>query len=265
MSFDIRWLACDVKVGNVTGFPPEAGPVAGPALVSVRDADGDSADDLEWARASVERLGDASPWRTFRWHKGQKHFPGFYWSATMSDHVIYESRLELARLLYADFDQTVKSIVAQPFLMKAQVAGQTRRHVPDFFLVKDGGPVVVDVKPRDRLRKEKIAFTLAWSRAVVEDRGWEYEVWSEPPEAEVANLRMLAGYRRNWLFDHRLLDTLIAADFVGAGLRDVPAAVDGWPRRLVWSHLLHLIWIHAYSVDLSTVLSGDHVLSRAAS
>jgi len=122
----------------------------------------------------------------------------------------------------------------------------------------------VDVKPREHLGKETIAFTLAWSRAVVEERGWEYEVWSEPPEAELANLRMLAGYRREWLFDRGLLDALIAAELDGARLRDVPAAADGWPRRLVWAHLLHLIWSHSYSVDLSAVLSGDHVLARAA-
>jgi hypothetical protein len=38
-------------------------------------------------------------------------------------HVIYESRLELARLLFADFDESVRHIVAQPFLLKAYVAG----------------------------------------------------------------------------------------------------------------------------------------------
>jgi hypothetical protein len=229
----------------------------------MRLADGSSADGLDWTRVSAERLESASPWRTFRWYKGQRHFSGSYWSATMSDHVIYESRLELARLLYADFDRAVQSISAQPFLLKAQIAGQVRRHVPDFLLMTDAGPVVVDVKPRLYLSKQKTAFTLAWCRAVVEDRGWEYEVWSEPPEAELANLRMLAGYRRKWLFDRSLLDALIGADLDGARLHDVPAAVADWPRRLVWAHLLHLIWSHAYAVDLRTVLSGDHVLSRA--
>ena len=232
--------------------------------VSVRATDGTSADDLEWSRLSADRLKSASPWRTFRWYKGQTHFPGSYWSATMLDHVIYESRLELARLMYADFDRAVHSISAQPFLLTAQVAGQRRRHVPDFLLVTDTGLLVVDVKPREHLSKEKTAFTLAWCRAVVEDRGWAYEVWSEPPEAELANLRMLAGYRREWLFERGLLDALIAADLDGARMRDVPAAIDGWPRRLVWAHLLHLIWSHAYSVDLCAVLSGDHVLERAA-
>src|SRR6516164_6546571 len=98
----------------------------------MRLADGSSADGLDWTRVSAERLRSASPWRTFRWYKGQRHFSGSYWSATMSDHVIYESRLELARLLYADFDRAVQSISAQPFLLKAQIAGQVRRHVPDF-------------------------------------------------------------------------------------------------------------------------------------
>jgi hypothetical protein len=236
----------------------------GPVQVSVRAADDSSSDSLDWSRVSAEWLTAASPWRTFRWYKEQRHFSGSYWSATMSDHVIYESRLELARLLYADFDRAVQSILAQPFLLKAQIAGQVRRHVPDFLLVTDAGPVVVDVKPRQYLGKEKTAFTLAWCRAAVEDRGWEYEVWSEPPDAELANLRLLAGYRRKWLFDPVLLDALTGADFDGARLRDVSAAIVGWPRRLVWAHLLHLIWSHVYSVDLSTVLSGDHVLSRAA-
>jgi hypothetical protein len=230
----------------------------------VRAADGSSVDGLEWSRISARQLTSAAPWRTFRSYKGQRHFPGSYWSATMSDHVIYESRLELARLLYADFDPSVRSISAQPFLLEMRIEGQVRRHVPDFLLVRDGGPVVVDVKPRQHLGKEKTAFTLTWCKSVVEDRGWEYEVWSEPPEAELANLRMLAGYRRKWLFDPSLLDALAGADLDGARLGDVPARMAERPRRLVWAHLLHLIWSNAYSVNLSTALSGDHVLSRTA-
>jgi hypothetical protein len=46
-------------------------------------------------------LAAGRPWRTFRWHHGQVHFSGWYWAATMRRHVVYESRLELARLLLA--------------------------------------------------------------------------------------------------------------------------------------------------------------------
>jgi hypothetical protein len=55
--------------------------------------------------------------------------------------------------------------------------------------------------------------------------GWEYEVWSEPPEAQLANLRLLAGYRRKWLFNPDLLDALNTADLDGARLRDALEAV----------------------------------------
>ena len=71
-------------------------------------------------------LASAAPWRTFRWHKSQRHYSGTYWSATEHGHVIYESRLELARLLFADFDTSVKRIIAQPFLLSAQVEGAVK-------------------------------------------------------------------------------------------------------------------------------------------
>ncbi|WP_162824261.1 TnsA-like heteromeric transposase endonuclease subunit [Peterkaempfera bronchialis] len=76
----------------------------------------------------------AKPWRTFRNRHGQKHHSGNYWCATMGAHVLYESRLELARLMMADFDPQVVAIAAQPFRIRARVAGRARRHVPDYML-----------------------------------------------------------------------------------------------------------------------------------
>ena len=76
-----------------------------------------------------------------------------YWSATMRDYVVYEARLELARLIFADFDRSVHRILAQPFLLKAKVGGKIRKHVPDYFLATDHGPVVIDVKPGHLLAK----------------------------------------------------------------------------------------------------------------
>lgn len=95
--------------------------------------------------------------------------------------MIYESRLELMRVLFADFGTSVRHIVAQPFLLRAEVAGAARKHIPDYLLRTRTGPLVVDVKPRHRPDKPEIAFTFAWTRQVVESRGWHYEVWTEPP------------------------------------------------------------------------------------
>src|SRR4051794_13877550 len=88
-----------------------------------------------WAEVTRSTLHEAAPWRTFRWHKGQMNYSGTYWSATQGGHVIYESRLELARLLLADFDAAVSGIVAQPFLLMANIGGKYRKHVPDFLLI----------------------------------------------------------------------------------------------------------------------------------
>jgi hypothetical protein len=88
------------------GVRPEA------VSVSIRQSADGSEASLPWERATTEALSLAAPWRTIRWHDGQRHFSGTYWSATDRGHVIYESRLELARLLFADFDGSVNRIFA---------------------------------------------------------------------------------------------------------------------------------------------------------
>ncbi|MFJ8545518.1 TnsA-like heteromeric transposase endonuclease subunit [Streptomyces sp. NPDC093586] len=174
---------------------------AASARVSVRQADECVVEDSEWASAPLDLLRHAQPWRTFRRYKGRQHPSDTYWAATVRDHVIYESRLEPARLLFADFAPDVRQVVAQPFLLKAVVEGRLRRHVPDYPLLTDDGPVLVDVKPRHRLERPKVAFACAWTRAAVASRGRRYEVWSEPDPHELENVRFLAGYRRDWLFE----------------------------------------------------------------
>ncbi|MFE2441640.1 TnsA-like heteromeric transposase endonuclease subunit [Streptomyces sp. NPDC059426] len=207
-------------------------------------------------------LQSASPWRTFRWHKGQKHYSGTYWAATVRDHVIYESRLELARLLYADFDPAVHSIVAQPFLLKAVVEGKARKHIPDYFLTTEHAPVVVDVKPLRRLSNPVVGFTFAWTRRAVESRGWAYEVWSEPPEAELENIRFLAGYRRSWLFDPAILEETRRADLDGVTLGDAVRRVPGHAEPRVRAAIHHLLWRQELRTDLTRPLRPSTVLGR---
>jgi hypothetical protein len=219
--------------------------------------------ELAWDGKAVDERTYGVPWRTFRWYKGQQHYSGFHWSSTERDHVIYESRLELTRLLYADFDPSVRRIFAQPFMLRARVGGAVRRHIPDYLLLTDTGLVVVDVKPRHRLDAPKVAFTFGWTREAVESRGWQFEVWSEPPEAELENVRFLAGYRRDWLFDPELLGELRALDLDGATLGDAFASLPDRPAPLIRSAVLHLLWCREYVVDLERPLSRERLLGRA--
>ncbi|MEU8522568.1 TnsA-like heteromeric transposase endonuclease subunit [Streptomyces sp. NPDC048577] len=238
--------------------------VAAPVRLSVRRGDESVVEDLEWPSVPLGLLREARPWRTFRWYKGQQHYSGTYWSATMGDHVIYESRLELGRLLFADFAPEVRHIIAQPFLLKADVDGKVRKHIPDYLLLTDEGPVVVDVKPRHRLEKPEVAFTFAWTREAVTSRGWQYEVWSEPDPHVLENVRFLAGYRRAWLFDPDLVTLLKTADLDGMSLGDAFRLLPERPRPLVKSTVLHLLWSGHVTTALDRPLSSAHMLWTAA-
>lgn len=214
------------------------------------------------ADADANVLVSAQPWREFRWRAGQKHYSGTYWSATEGRHVIYESRLELARLLFADFDRSVHRICAQPFLLEMRSNGVDRKHIPDYLLITDQGPTVVDVKPAHRLSKPEVSETFAWTRTALEHRGWSYEVWSEPNELELQNLRFLAGFRRPYLFDPSLLAALRRVDTASASIAEVIGALSDWPAPLTRSALFHLLWSQEFAVDICSPLRSSSPLTR---
>ncbi|MGH7734035.1 MAG: TnsA-like heteromeric transposase endonuclease subunit [Gemmatimonadales bacterium] len=138
--------------------------------------------------------------------------PGWYWSATTGGHVICESRLELARLLLADFDPDVVAIAAQPFLLRAQAGGRVRRHVPDFLLIHAGRTVrVVNVKPAARLADPVAAEALAWPGELFEARGWGHEIWTGADRVFLANVRFLAGYRRPGMPPGAVIEVVLEA------------------------------------------------------
>lgn len=232
------------------------------ATVSVRNEETLAEFSTDWGLATVDLLSAAAPWRTFRWYRGQKHYSGSYWSATECAHVIYESRLELARLLYADFDFAVCRIVPQPFLLKATMEGRERRHVPDFLLVDANGPVIVDVKPVARLDDPKVRFSLGWSRKLVESRGWRYEVWSEPPAAELGNMRFLAGFRNPRHFERVLVERIRLDDLVGLTLGEALSVDFGVAAALVRATVFNLIWNQCLAVDLDEPFTGSTMITK---
>jgi hypothetical protein len=182
----------------------------------------------------------------------------------MRAHVIYESRLELARLLLADFDPAIEIIVAQPFQLGARIDGRTWRHVPDL-LLRDrwGATTVVDVKPVELLSVPAVGRTLAWVGEFVKARGWQFEVWSGCDGLLLANVRFLGGYRRSWMFRKELLNEVLAA--VGDG--DTIAAVERCLAthlcaRTVRPALLHLLWRGEITADLRQPLGGMTTLGR---
>lgn len=240
---------------------PSAPPAPSSASLSMRDERMDVRT-FDLPNVDARTMQDSRPWRTFRWWRGQRHYSGLYWSATMHSHVAYESRMELARLLFADRDRSVRAIYAQPFLLTATVSGRIRRHVPDFLLVgADGGLQVVDVKPRARLAKPQVADVLAWAGEVIRASGWGFEVWSDPDPLLLANVRFLAGYRRADLFDSVVLEAVRSVTAEPVSIQAVESTLSlRWPAAVVRPHVLHLLWSGHLNTDLGGRLGGTSLV-----
>jgi len=234
-------------------------------VVSLRAADGGEAS-FPLRQVQARRVIAAVPWRKTRSARGQAHYPGYFWSATMGAHVIYESRLELARLLLADFDRDVVAIAAQPFLLQALVAGRARRHVPDFLLAHaDKSVRVVNVKPASKLAEPRIAEALSWPGRLIEGHGWQYEIWSGADPVLLANLRFLAGYRRPGLLPGDLLDDVLAAVQPGDTIGGVIGRMSGVRRPAeVKAAVLRLLWLQRLATDLAGRLDAGSDLKVAA-
>jgi hypothetical protein len=208
-------------------------------------------------RVALDELVAGLPVREFRWYKGRRHYSGWYWSATTQRMIVYESRLELARIMIADFDPLVAGIAAQPMQLCAPDGHRLRRHVPDLLLVDHGGGVtVVDVKASHKREDPQTRQLMAWTREIVGLRGWGFEDWYEAPQPLLANVTFLAGYRRAAVIDASLVESVRDAVGAGSSIADVERSLSRWDFRLVRPAVLHLLWRGELVTDLSRPLDG---------
>ena len=184
----------------------------------------------------------------------------------MRGHVVYESRLELARILLADHDRGVAAIAAQPFLLEWFDGKRMCRHVPDLLLGgADGSVTVVDVKAASRLQNPSVVAQFAWTRQLCALRGLGFEVWSGTEAALLENIRFLAGYRRPELIASELLPSVLAAAVAPVSVLELERVLDGAGcRGLVRPAVLHLLWSGQLSTDLSRLLDGDSLVRAGA-
>lgn len=229
--------------------------------VAFRPADGDPVE-ADFDETAMDALLNVAPWRTFRWFKGQKHYSGTWWSATEGRHVIHESRHELSYLLLADFSPGVERIVAQPFHLLFPTRPKPITHTPDFLVGTNRGAIVIDVTWPDKLKNPKIVHAMELTKAAVEARGWRYAVITGYARDHLANVRFLAGYRRDWLINRDALAELRTRGdtFVGMSLGEVIDNVRTLPTAQVRSALFHLLWRHEVHVDLGSRLTPETVI-----
>jgi hypothetical protein len=102
----------------------------------------------------------------------------------------------------------------------------------------------------------------AWTREIVESLDWSYRVVSEPPRIRLANIRYLAGYRREWLLHDSVLREMRSCrgQFAGMSIADAERTMVKFARPLVRPALMHLLWCHEYGVDLDKPICSSTVL-----
>jgi hypothetical protein len=210
-------------------------------------------------RVAAEDVLAGLPVREFRWYQGRRHYSGWYWSATAGRLVAYESRLELARIMLADFDPRVTAIAAQPLRLAGPDGAGTRRHVPDILLADAGGVTVVDVKAPGKRDDPEVRAVMEWTREVAGLRGWGFEEWYGADPGLLANVSFLAGYRRPWVIDGRLVPAVLAAAGGGAPIAAIERQA-GAPAVLVRPVVLHLLWSGDLVTDLDRPLGGLSVV-----
>jgi len=243
-----------------------------PGVAEVLDVE---AFDVEWfgeggevrlplSRVAEVAFEDAAPVREFPSYRGQRHFPGLYWAASMARHVGFESWLERDHAILLDFDPAVRAFASQPFWLhwRDVATGRARTHAPDYFArLADGVGLVIDCRPADRV-DDRSAVAFAATRRACELVGWEYRLVGEIDPVRVANLRWLAGYRHGRYGCGPGVAEAVRSAFWSPAPLVAQAAEIGDPIAVL-PVVFHLLWQGLLTADLSRPLSDHTLVCRA--
>ncbi|WP_435812950.1 TnsA-like heteromeric transposase endonuclease subunit [Streptomyces rochei] len=135
--------------------------------------------------------------RGFPSYRGQRHFPGLYWSSTTGGHVGFESWLERDHAMLLDFTPQVTGLLSQPmWLFWEDERGKQISHAPDYFArFEDGRGLLVDCRPLDRIDPRSAA-KFAAAQTACEALGWGYRVVGEVDPVRMATNPSLATVQR---------------------------------------------------------------------
>jgi hypothetical protein len=204
----------------------------------------------------------APPVRDFPSYRGQRHFPGLYYSTTSARHVGYESWLERDHAMLLDFDPLISTFCSQPFRLMWAQDHRVRSHVPDFFARRaDGSGLVVDVRADNRIQARD-ADTFAATKRACAQVGWPYRRVGEIERARVANLRWLAGYRHPRHGEPAVVAAAAAVAFAVPAPLVAQAAAIGDPIAVLPT-LFHLLWQGVLLADLSRPLNDRTLVVRS--
>jgi hypothetical protein len=202
---------------------------------------------------------NAAPVRSFPSFRGQRNSTGWWWCMTNRRHVGFESWLERDHVIRLDFAADVVGLSSQPFWLSWDDGARGRRHAPDYFArLADGGALVVDCRPRGRVKPRDAAAFVATEKAC-QQVGWRYELAHEPDPTLMANMRWLAGYRRTRCRGADIATAAVRLSGTPHPLMEL-AALLGDPLATL-PVIFHLLWTGELRTNLSVLLNEYSTVS----
>lgn len=190
------------------------------------------------------------PARRFTWRTGQWHRPGLEYLVTTNRHHGFESFEEELLLLVADFAGGLVEALAQPFRLRFQSTSGREEHFPDYLLLTNGLPFLIDVRPAGRISVEdEVKF--AASTEVALAAGWNYAVVTGWREHAVGLVDAFSAGRR------RMSDPLGLQEELLSAAEEGPESFGSLVERcslpaVARAHAVHLLWHRR----LGLVMSG---------
>jgi hypothetical protein len=210
------------------------------------------------ADVSPAELLSSDPIRTNTWHARTTTRSGLHFLASTGRLQAHESLFERDLLVVLDFD-AVTAVASQPFTLTWHDGQRYRKHTPDFMIVADGAPTVVNCRPA-ALVKDRLLENCAAVAAVCLSRGWAQALvtgYPRPPFTVVSTV----GATRNCDDPHGYGEDILerlAAD----GPSEFARLADAFPSPVIARAIVQrLIWDREVSVNLSRLLADDSTVA----
>ena len=240
--------------------PPETPPQPDQITFNVRLIDERVREGLRLEDLLLLDRSSIAPWRPPACFKHQQNLPGYFWMSQTRQLIFYESRLEMTVLKRIDFEEKVAFVVPQPFELHFRVGASKRRHVPDFLVWRvNADPLLVNVKPLAYMDKARNRDSFAACQAIGQRIKLQHRVYNEPESLFLANVRWLAGFRREPILIPQAAPPLMDR------LSNGPLPFGEWIRgigeeALVLPAAFHLLWKRRVEFKQSVLLGSDSLV-----
>lgn len=210
------------------------------------------------ANVAVADLLSSDPIRVNTWHARTTTRSGLHFVASTGRLQAHESLFERDLLILLDFDG-VTAVSSQPFRLLWHDGERQRQHIPDFMVLADGLPTIVNCRPA-ALVSESLLENCAAIAEVCLARGWAHTLVTDYPRPPFTVISTVAATRNcddPYGYGEDLVQLL--AD---EGAIEFARLTDSLPAPAVARAVLQsLIWDREVSVDLSRLLSDDTLVS----